>query len=90
MTNDDKGKPTLDDNPGLEHGHTTPEGVLMTGAGSRTRDPHGNNEDVTLENDPGLEHDEASRAGRMMTGEGSTGPDHDSDEQYGSAPAIDD
>ena len=77
MTTDDRQKPTLGDNPGLEHDHSTPEGELMTTAGSTIRDPRANDEDVTLDDDPGLEHDESTEAGRMMTGGGSTGPEED-------------
>ena len=74
-TNNDREEPTLEDNPGLEHEHATPEGELMTAEGSTIQDPHGNDDDVTLDDDPGLEHDEATEAGEMMTGSGSTGPD---------------
>jgi len=72
--NDDPHKPTLDDNPGLEHDHATPEGELMAAAGSTIRDPHGTDDSVTLDDDPGLEHDAATEAGHMMTAAGSTGP----------------
>ena len=75
MTTKDDHDLTLDNNPGLENQRSTPEGELMTAAGSRMRDPHGNDDDVTLEDDAGLEHDEATAAGRMMSGEGSEGSD---------------
>jgi len=74
-TNDDRDKLTLDENPGLEHEHTTPAGELMTAAGSTIQDPDSGDDDVTLDDNPGLEHDEATEAGNMMTGSGSTGPD---------------
>ena len=73
-TDNDREEPSLEDNPGLEHEHATPEGELMTAEGSTIQDPHGN-DDVTLDDHPGLEHDEATEAGRMMTGTGSTGAD---------------
>lgn len=69
------GRPTLDDNPGLEHDEALEEGRPMTGVGSvgavRRADAAGADERVTRDDDPGLEHDAATRAGRMMTGEGS-------------------
>ena len=73
-TNNDREKPTLEDNPGLEHKHATIEGELMTAEGSKIKDPHGNDDDVSLDDDPGLEHDEARDPGEMMTGSGSRGP----------------
>jgi hypothetical protein len=81
MTTDDRDAPTLEDNPGLEHDSATPEGELMTAAGSKISDPHEPEHGVTLESNPGLEHDEATEAGQMMTGEGSTGSAED-DEHY--------
>ena len=38
MTIDDHDGPTLAHNPGLEHDHATPEGELMTAAGSKLSD----------------------------------------------------
>jgi hypothetical protein len=75
MTRNDHEEVSLDDNPGLEHEQATPEGELLTAAGSKIEDPHGNDDDVTLDDDPGLEHDRATEAGRMMTGSGSTDVD---------------
>jgi len=69
---------SLDDNPGLEHEHATPEGELMTASGSTIDDPHGD-DDVTLSDDPGLEHDEATEAGRMMSGSGRSGSEEKDD-----------
>ena len=75
----DPQKPTLEDNPGLEHEDATPEGKLMTAEGSLIRDPGANEDDMSLDNDPGLEHDEATEAGRKMTAEGSTRPGENED-----------
>jgi hypothetical protein len=66
---------TLENDPGLEHQHATPEGELMTATGSTS--PTGTQPVIgklTLENDPGLEHQHATPEGEMMTATGSTGP----------------
>ena len=78
-TNEDPETLTLENNPGLEHQHATPEGELMTAEGSRIRDPNADDEDVTLDKDPGLEHDETTEAESIMTAEGSPGPEDDPD-----------
>jgi hypothetical protein len=77
-TNEDPKRPTLEDNPGLEHDSTSVPGELMTASGSKIADPNGRDSEITLEDNPGLEHDEATEEGKPMTASGSTHPEDDS------------
>jgi len=87
---DTRGKPTLEDHPGLDADEATERGRMMTGLGSagsgrvgdRGASTTGETEGPpTLDDHPGLDADEATTEGTMMTASGSTGPDLNADKR---------
>ena len=86
---DARGKPTLEDHPGLDADEATERGRMMSGLGSvgsgRVGDGGASTTDEpeeapTLDDHPGLDADAATTEGAMMTASGSTGSrDRDDD-----------